>query len=193
MYPPDSSNRHPRASSPLRCWSMGRVPMAHPPGQRHPGFAATSEQRSEHEHGGAHLPHDVVGGFAERDSAGVDPDRVTGEAGAADSAQQRQGGRCIGELRYVDQTVLSGRQQGGDQDGERRVLGSRAVDGSLQGGTALDDELFHDSSLTLGPQDSGSRERRVFFQSMPGCSRAHDTRETMPRSASTCRRGRAAR
>ena len=68
-----SSKRQPRASRPRRCRSMGRVPMAQPPGRDTRASPHRASKRAENEDRRPHLANDVVGRFAERDAGRVDP------------------------------------------------------------------------------------------------------------------------
>ena len=105
------------------------------------GFAAAGEQGAEHQDGGAHFSHDVVGGegvryrAAERDGAAFlvgafDGDAVLGEELAHGVQVGEQGD--VGEGQ-----ALVGEQAGGHQR-EAGVFGAANVDAAVQRAATLD-------------------------------------------------------
>ena len=63
-------------SSALRWRSIGRAPIAHPPGRDTRARPRPRDERPQHEHRRAHRLHEVVGGFHRGEPFGLDGDRA---------------------------------------------------------------------------------------------------------------------
>ncbi len=145
-YPPSRRMSAPRARNPFKCWSMGRAPMAHPPGKRHPGPAEPAEQRPEHQHRRPHLPDQVVRCLRHHVGRGMHPDHVA--LGARDPLgvdahrpEQLEQGGDVGEVRDVAQGRRALAEEGRGHQGQGGVLAARDAHLALEPDAAFNVDL----------------------------------------------------
>ena len=68
------------------CRSMGRAPMAQPPGKGDARVSEARDERAEREHGGAHGLDEFVGRFGVGNGFGLDREFARGKVGALHQA-----------------------------------------------------------------------------------------------------------
>jgi len=122
-------------------------------GQRHLGFAAAGQQRAQHQHRGAHLAHQIIGGRGVGDGLGVELEHAArmppvGGLAVQDHldtvlSQQVGHGGDVGQMRQIGEIERLVGQQAGRHQRQRRVLGATDGDGALERRTADDSDLIH--------------------------------------------------
>ncbi len=113
-------------------------------GHGHTGPPAARHQRAQHQAGGTHGLHQLVGSLRADDVPGFQPHRSTLDVGAgADIHQQALHGADIAHARDPVQGYGLFGQQRGRQRGQRGILRTAGFDTAVEGGAALNDELIH--------------------------------------------------
>jgi len=121
-------------------------------GEGHPSPSLSSNQGTQHEHGGPHRLHEVVGRFEGGEGPGL---HLHGSADAevhlgAEGGQHSAHGPDVAHFGDVRQDDALVGQERGAEVGEGGVLRPRDADGSLEGTSPDDADLVHELSVLYG-------------------------------------------
>jgi len=133
-------------------------------GQGDARFAAARDQRTQHQHRGAHLAHQIVGCRGVGDTRGLEFEHAADMAAARCVPVQRHGnaelgqemghGGDVGEMGQVRQHQRFVGEQAGGHQRERRVLGATDGNRALERDAARDANTIHGRFLQPGQGDA---------------------------------------